>query len=215
MNLGGGKAGSEAELSFVHKFERGRAKTTLLLLHGTGGDENDMVPLGHAISPQSSVLSPRGKVLEEGMPRFFRRLREGVFDVEDLRFRSKELSSFVKEASTRYKFDLDSVVAVGYSNGANIAASVLLLGLLSMAGGALFRPMVPLIPGSLPNLQGVAIFLSAGTRDPIVARTETERLAEMLRRAGCEVEINWEDADHGITEDEIRRANKWFNMHFL
>ncbi len=204
----------KSELSYVHRFDRGKDKTTLLLLHGTGGDENDMVTLGQAISPDSSILGPRGKVLENGMPRFFRRIREGVFDLEDLKFRSRELSDFVKEASAKYIFDPSLVIAAGYSNGANMAASILLLRLLPLAGAILFRPMVPFLPGSLPSLNGTPVFLSAGANDPIVPRVETMKLVDLLRRAGTEVALNWETAGHGITEGEVRRAKQWFGSHF-
>ncbi len=204
----------KSELSFTHRFLRGKSRTTLLLLHGTGGDENDMVSLGRAISPESSILSPRGKALESGMPRFFRRIREGVFDVADLKFRSVELSDFVREASVKYTFDPGSVVAVGYSNGANIAASILLLRLLSLAGAVLFRPMVPFIPDSLPSLNGIPVFISAGANDPIVPRAETTKLVDLLSRARAEVALSRQPAGHGITEAEVRIAKAWFASHF-
>ncbi len=203
------------ELSYVHRFIHGADRTTLLLLHGTGGDENDMVPLGQAISSESSILSPRGKVLENGMPRFFRRIREGVFDLEDLKFRSREVSEFASEASLRYNFRLDSVIAVGYSNGANIAASILLLQLLPFAGAILFRPMTPLVPDRLPNLKGVSLFLSAGLNDSYVSKEETAGLVGLFEQSGAEVVLNWEGAGHGISEVEVRKARDWFDSKFL
>jgi phospholipase/carboxylesterase/glyoxalase family protein len=200
----------KAEFSYAHRFVRGTGSTTLLLLHGTGGDENDMIPLGHGISPESSVLSPRGKMLENGMPRFFRRIRGGVLDVEDLKFRSKELSEFVKEASLRYGFRLDSVVPVGYSNGANIAASILLLRFLPLPGAILFRPMTPFVPERAPDLKGTAVFVAAGSADPLVHGEETTKLVGLLERGGAKVEVNWENAGHGLTPDEVSKARDWF-----
>ena len=118
---------SETNLGFVHTYIPGTAGLTVLLLHDTGGDESDMVPVGKRIAPCASFLSPRGMVLENGMPRFFRRLAEGVFDIEDLKLRTGELASFVGASAKYYEFDSEKVLAVGYSNGANIAASLLLL----------------------------------------------------------------------------------------
>ncbi len=205
----------KAELSYVHRFIPGADRTTLLLLHGTGGDEGDMLPLGRTISLGSPILSPRGKVLENGMPRFFRRIREDVLDLHDLKYRSGELSEFVREASTEYGFKLDSTVAVGYSNGANIAASILLLGLLPLSGAILFRPMAPLVPDQLPDLNGVPIFVSAGTNDPLIPGEETSRLANLLQRTGAEVVLNWESAGHGVGEGEVERARGWFQTRFV
>src|SRR6266480_356877 len=149
-------------LDFVHEFVPGSSKRTLLLLHGTGGNEHDLIRLGHEIDPEAAILSPRGKVLENGMPRFFKRLAEGVFDLEDLKFRTYELADFVEEASKVYGFDLQHVVALGYSNGANIAASELLLRPAILSSAILFRPMVPLIPEVLPDLSTKHVFISAG-----------------------------------------------------
>src|SRR2546425_12133933 len=163
------------QLGFIHRFipsnkisgartreQAAKGKTvftTLLLLHGTGGNEEDMIPLGQQIAPEAAILSPRGKVLENGMPRFFRRLAEGVFDIEDLKFRTKELADFVKAASVRYGFKPKSAVLVGYSNGANIAAGMLLAGALVPAGALVFRPLVPLTPDELPDLKGMPVFI--------------------------------------------------------
>ena len=148
------------------------------------------------------------------MPRFFRRFSEGVFDLEDLKFRSKELADFVRNASVEYGFDVSSVVLVGYSNGANIAVSMLLLQSLLPAGAVLFRPMVPLIPEKLPNLNKIGIFVSAGTSDQIVSREETERLAKLLRNARAEVALNWENTTHALTEQELKKAASWLLQNF-
>ena len=144
------------------------ATGTLLLLHGTGGDENDLVSLGRTLDPDANLLSPRGKVLENGMPRFFRRLAEGVFDEEDVKRRADELAAFVREAADAYGFAADRVAAVGYSNGANIASAALLRHPGLFRAAVLLRPMVPFEPEALPDLAGVPVFLSAGRRDPIV-----------------------------------------------
>src|SRR5213079_1286001 len=145
---------------FIYEFVPRSSKRTLLLLHGTGGNERDLIPLGHDLDPNASLLSPRGKVLENGMPRFFRRLAEGVFDLEDLQKRTHELADFVVSAAAHYKIDINGVVAVGYSNGANIAASLLLLRPEILSAAILFRAMVPLIPEKPPDLGSKSIFMT-------------------------------------------------------
>lgn len=160
-------------LDFIHRFISANSKAkksslTLLLLHGTGGTEHDLIPLGNELTPDASILSVRGKVLENGMPRFFRRLEEGVFDLEDLKMRTDELADFILKSSSIYDFDLKRLVAVGYSNGANIGASVLLRRPEVLAGAILFRAMVPFVPDVLPDLSKKFIILLEGMRDPIV-----------------------------------------------
>ena len=182
---------------------------TLLLLHGTGGNEEDLIPIGNEIAPGAAILSPRGNVLESGMPRFFRRLSEGVFDLEDLKFRTYELADFVKEASKIYGFDIKSLVAIGYSNVANIAASILLLRPNILSNAILFRPMVPLVPDVLPDLGSKHALVSAGLHDPIVTSQETKDLVNLLQKAGAEVSINWQNSGHELTSDEVRRAKDW------
>jgi predicted esterase len=199
-------------LGYVHRYvpaPSAGAKMTLLLLHGTGGDENDLLELGRRLAPNAALLSPRGNVLERGMPRFFRRLAEGVFDTEDLRFRSQELADFVEAAATTYGFDAGKVVAVGYSNGANIAASVLLLRPRTLAGAVLFRPMVPFVPAALPDLSGKPIFLAAGRHDPIVPSDNTEQLAALLRLSGADVTLRWHAGSHALGGEEIEAARAW------
>src|ERR1700720_3435695 len=164
---------------FVHEFLPGSSPRTLLLLHGTGGNERDLIPLGGELDPNASLLSPRGKILENGMPRFFRRLAEGVFDLEDLRKRTYELADFVVSAATHYKIDIDKIVAVGYSNGANIAASMLLLRPEILSAAILFRAMVPLIPETTPDLSSVRVWIGEGSNDPIVPGSEAKQLAEL------------------------------------
>ncbi len=198
---------------FVYRFLPGRAGSpvTLLLLHGTGGNEDDMIPVGRELSPEAALLSPRGKVLERGMPRFFRRLAEGVFDLEDLVARTHELAGFVEAASASDGFDPQTVFAVGFSNGANIAASLLLLHPRLLRGAILFRPMVPFIPPTPPDLSGTPVFIGAGQADPLVAPAETERLATLLRTAGAPVTLNWAPAGHHLTADELAAARTWLS----
>src|SRR5205809_2649292 len=194
---------------FIHEFISGSSNRTLLILHGTGGNERDLIPLGRDLDPTASLLSPRGKILENGMPRFFRRLAEGVFDLNDLRKRTNELADFVAAAVRQYRLAADRVVAVGYSNGANIAASMLLLRPEILRAAILFRAMVPLNPDTLPDLSSVRVWIGGGDQDPIVPASETERLAELLRRAGAEVTIRFAKAGHGLTNDDLEVARHW------
>jgi predicted esterase len=201
-----------ADLGFAHRFvpgERVGEATTLLLLHGTGGNEDDLLPLGRRLMPEANLLSPRGKVLERGMPRFFRRLAEGVFDQDDLRFRTAELAEFLTAASAAYGFDASRVIAVGYSNGANIAASLLLRQPERLAGAVLFHPMVPFVPEALPDLQGRPIFIAAGRTDPIVPAENTEQLAALLQAAGADLTIHWHSGGHALTSEEAEAARQW------
>ena len=192
-------------LGFVHVFEPATAPAapTLLLLHGTGGDEHDLLPLGRGLAPGAALLSPRGRVLERGMARFFRRLSEGVFDLPDLRRRSAELAEFVERAAWRYGFERSRVIAAGFSNGANVAASLLLLHPGTLAGALLFRPMVPLVPEVVPDLGGVPVLIAAGSADPVAPRPESERLAALLRRSGARVSLHWTEAGHGLTPSDV------------
>jgi phospholipase/carboxylesterase len=194
---------------FIHEFVPGRSGRTLLLLHGTGGNERDLIPLGRELDSSASLLSPRGKVLENGMPRFFRRLAEGVFDLEDLTRRTHELADFVIAAAQHYEINLNNIVAVGYSNGANIAASMLLLRPEILSAAILFRAMVPLVPETQPNLSSVRVWIGAGTGDPIVSASETKQLAELLRRAGADVTIRFFQGGHELTKQDLETAHEW------
>jgi phospholipase/carboxylesterase len=182
---------------------------TFLLLHGTGGNEDDLIPVGQMLSSSASLLSPRGKVMENGMPRFFKRLSEGVFDMEDLKFRTKELADFVKEASKVYSFDLNRTIAVGFSNGANIAASLLLSYPETIKGAILFRAMVPFRPDILPELSGKKILLSAGTFDPIVSKSQIEDLLKILQKSGADANLKWQQSGHDLTQSDISNAKEW------
>lgn len=199
------------ELDFIHRFIPADAEgaPTLLLLHGTGGDENDLIDLGGFVAAGAALLSPRGKVLENGMPRFFRRLAEGVFDLEDLRLRTMELAEFVNAAVQAYCVDPSRMVAVGYSNGANIAASLLLLKPGTLAAAVLFHAMVPIVPDPLPDLKGVPVFLTGGRQDTMIAPKETERLARLLESAGASVRLAWQPGGHGLSKPEMEAAREW------
>src|SRR5262245_50743243 len=194
---------------FIHEFIPGTSSRTLLLLHGTGGNERDLIPLGRELDPNAALLSPRGKVLEHGMPRFFRRLAEGVFDLEDLKYRANELADFVSAAAQHYGFASDNLVAVGYSNGANIAAAMLLVRPEILPAAILFRAMVPLHPDKLPNLSSVRVWIGAGDQDPIVPASETKGLVELFRRAGADVTIRFAKAGHGLTNGDLEAARDW------
>lgn len=201
------------DLAFIHRFipaPPGSTARILLLLHGTGGDESDMVPLGRDLDPTAALLSPRGNVLENGRPRFFRRLAEGIFDEEDVIRRAHELADFVVAAAARYEFDPQRVTAVGYSNGANIAAAILLLRPEVLAGAVLFRAMVPLSrPSPEAKLANTRVLLSSGEQDPIVPKENATRLAAMLRDAGANVTMRFEPAGHALAFGDIEAAKDW------
>jgi phospholipase/carboxylesterase len=182
---------------------------TLVLLHGTGGNERDLVELATAIAPGVRLLGVRGQVLENGMPRFFRRLAEGVFDEADLTQRAGDLAAFIGAAAMEYGFDPARVMAIGYSNGANIAAAVMLLHPGVLSGGVLFRSMVPLVPDTLRALSGVRVLLAEGQLDPIVPRENALRLATLLRQAGADVALHWEPSGHALTNGDLAAARSW------
>lgn len=188
---------------------RGDSAVALILLHGTGGDERDLLPLGRALLPGAALLSVRGNVLEHGAPRFFRRLAEGVFDLEDLHRRTGELGDFLAAAAKRYGIDPGHAYAVGFSNGANVAASLLLSRPGVLAGGLLYRAMVPFEPETAPALEGTAVLLSEGRQDPIVPATQAERLAAIFRSAGAEVTLEWQPAGHQLTAGDVRTGQGW------
>lgn len=195
-----------------HIYNKGTdsTKPTLLLLHGTGGNELDLLPLTGRIDEEASVLSVRGNVLENGMPRFFRRLAEGVFDEEDLIFRTKELNHFLDEAAQKYDFDRDNIIAIGYSNGANIAASLLFHDQNALKGAILHHPMVPRKGMDLPDLSGKSVFIAAGTNDPICSPLESAELQSLLEKANAKVELHWEHRGHQLTAEEVEAAAKWY-----
>lgn len=196
-------------LSFIHEYVPASVagRTPLLLLHGTGGDEQDLLPLGRTIAPGAALLSPRGRILEGGMPRFFRRLREGVFDEEDVRRRAVELADFVAEARNTY--GLEAPVAVGFSNGANIAAATLLLRPEAFAGAVLLRAMVPLTDPPTSGIDRTPVLLLSGVADPIVPEENARRLAAMLGSAGAAVEHRVLPATHALSQADINLARQF------
>jgi len=193
-----------------HIFKKG-SNRVLLLLHGTGGTEQDLLPLAEMIDPEASVLSVRGNVSENGMPRFFRRLSEGVFDEEDLIFRTKELHDFLDEAAEKYEFDRNNVIAVGYSNGANIAGSLLFHYKNTLKAAVLYHPMVPRRGIELPDLSKIPVFIGAGKNDPICPAAETEELGKVLEAAGSNVQVHWEYQGHQLTHSEVQASKKWYD----
>ena len=197
------------DLSHIHRFAPGnrREAAPLLLLHGTGGDENDLLPLGQAVAPGASLLSVRGKVLEHGMPRFFRRLTEGVFDEDDVRRGANELADFVLEARKRY--DLEAPIALGYSNGANIAAAMMLLRPDVLAGGILLRAMVPLRQPPQADLAGKRVLIVSGQSDPIIPPGNSAALTAMLQKAGAEVEHRTLPVGHQLSQADVTIATQW------
>ena len=201
--------------TFSHRHIPGQPdQPVLLLLHGTGGNENDLLELGGSLFPGATLLSPRGKILENGMPRFFRRLAEGGVDEEDLIFRTHELADFVAAFLADHGLFGRPVVAVGYSNGANIAAGLLLLRPEILRGAVLLRAMVPLHPPRLPELGGVGVFLAGGKSDRLIAPENTRTLATLLERAGAEVSLNWSEGGHELSSAELAKAKEWLNEKF-
>jgi predicted esterase len=202
---------SATSLGFIHRYTPATRPglPALLLLHGTGGTEEDLLPLGEQLLPAAAQLSPRGQVLENGMPRFFRRLAEGVFDLDDLRRRTHELADFVDSARRIYDLGPGAPVAVGFSNGANIAAAMLLLRPGTLGGALLLRPMVPLEPEPLPALDGVPVQINAGTADPIVTPAQSQALGSLLQRAGATVSVDWIRAGHGLARQDLEVGQRF------
>ena len=194
---------------FIYQFVSGTADRTLLLLHGTGGNENDLLPLGRVIDDGASLVSPRGKVLENGAPRFFRRLAEGVFDEKDVVARAHELANFVSAAAKKHGFDENTLVAIGYSNGANIASAMMLLGLLRFRGAILFRPMVPLSRPPDTSLENCTVLMCGGRFDPIATPQQVSALAELLRERNAQVEVRIQESGHELMNADVEAARDW------
>lgn len=201
-----------SELGFQHVFEPSEADDpayTALLLHGTGADQYDLLRLGRTLAPGKPLLSPLGKVRENGMPRWFERIQEGVFDEDSIRERARELAAFLEQAIEAYDLDPDRLVAIGFSNGANIAASLLLLHPRVLRGAVLLRAMPPLVPDELPDLSGVPVYVASGKRDPLIPADDATRLVEMLEDAGAEVTHRISGAGHGLDRGEIPQVRDW------
>lgn len=202
---------SAAMLSFQHAYRPGAGPWTLLLLHGTGGDEHDLVPLGRQLAPQAALLSPRGRVLEAGMPRFFRRHASGQLDIPDLIERTDELAEFVRAATREYGRDPGRIVALGFSNGANIAVSLLLRHPPLLRGAALLRPLLPYEPTAAPKLTHTDVLIAAGEGDPYSTPGQTRRLAEILAEGGAEVTVHTAPhAGHNLTQSDLTETARWF-----
>ena len=201
------------DLGFIHRFVPGEdSSETLVVLHGTGGNENDLVGIGQAIAPGAAILSPRGNVLENGAPRFFRRIAEGVFDPKEVRTRAEELARFIRAAVVTYRLDASRVFALGYSNGANIASTVMLIEPGIIQGSILLRPMVVYEPPEKKDLSGSSVFISAGRMDQIVPTSSVEQLAEIFRSANADVTLKWQLTGHNLVPTEVREAAEWFGL---
>jgi len=203
------------DLGFIHRFVPAEDRTsaeTLVVLHGTGGDENDLIGIGQAIAPAAAILSPRGNVLENGAPRFFKRLGEGVFDPKEVRSRAEELANFIRAAISKYKLNPERIFAMGYSNGANIASTVMLIDPGLFRGAILFRPMLVIETDGRSDLSGRGLFISAGQMDPIVPVKSVGRLVELFEASHAEVTLKWQQAGHNLLPSEVREAANWLAL---
>ena len=203
------------DLGFIHRFlpaENSANGETLVVLHGTGGDENDLIGIGQAIAPGAAILSPRGNVLENGAPRFFRRLAEGVFDPKEVRSRAEELARFIHAAVITYRLDPTRVFALGYSNGANVASTVMFVEPGILQGAILFRPMLVYEPTDKKDLSGSAVFISAGRMDPVVPTASVERLVKLFELAHAEVTLKWQLVGHNLVPSEVSEAANWLAL---
>ncbi len=205
------------ELGFVHRFipsKNPRNKRTILLLHGTGGNENYMLKIGRVISPGASYLSPRGRIFEQGLNKFCIRKSDGKYDLNDLRMRTSEMVSFVINASRKYKFDLNTISILGYSNGGTIAASVILTQPGMIKRSVLFHPGFPFIPDDLPDLSNSRILITSGEIDDIVRPEESVGLAKLLKRCRADIEIFKHKKGHELVKDEIYEAKNFLKIKF-
>ncbi|HEV7838550.1 MAG TPA: alpha/beta hydrolase [Gemmatimonadaceae bacterium] len=202
------------DLGFTHRFIPGQDSSaeTLIVLHGTGGDENSLVGIAQAVAPGASIISPRGNVLENGAPRFFKRLAEGVFDQNEVRSRGQELARFIRAAIINYNLDPGRVFALGYSNGANAASTVMLVDPGALQGAILLRPMHVYESPSVPDLTGTSVLISAGRMDPIVPTESVERLRDTLESGGATVTLNWQLVGHNLVPSEMREAAEWLAL---
>jgi phospholipase/carboxylesterase len=203
------------DLGFIHRFvpaEDPTSADTLVVLHGTGGDENDLIGIGQAVAPGAAILSPRGNVLENGAPRFFGRVSEGVFDPKEVHSRAEELARFIRGATVTYRLEPSRIFALGYSNGANVASTVMLVEPDIFRGAILLRPMLVYEPSESSDLSGKAVAISSGRMDPIVPADSVERLVELLESAGADVTLKWQLTGHNLTPGEVREAADWLAL---
>lgn len=204
------------ELQFVHRFipSSNTDDVTLFVLHGTGGDENDLLALAKAIRPTAAILSPRGKILENGMNRFFARLSPGVFDLTDLRKQTKELAEFINRATKKHSINPNQLVAVGYSNGANMAVNLMLNYPVLLCGAVLLRPLLPNKPSKIPDLSNQKILVLGGERDTLISPGQTKELIEYLRTTKAQLSVNWQSVGHELTQTDIAIAREWMQRTF-
>lgn len=203
------------DLGFIHRFVPAEDPTsgeTLVVLHGTGGGENDLIRIGQTMAPGAAILSPRGNVLENGAPRFFKRLAEGVFDPKEVRSRAEELARFIHAAITKYGLDATRLYTLGYSNGANVASTVMFIDPGLIQGAILFRPMLVFEPVEQNDLSGSSVFISAGRMDPIIPVSSVERLAQLFESRHAEVIVKWQLAGHNLVPSEVREATDWLAL---
>ena len=198
-------------LGFVHRFRPGAAgrADTIFAFHGTGGNEDDLIGVAQTVAPGAALISPRGKVLEAGAPRFFRRLAEGVFDPAEVRSRAEDLATFIRQAVSHYELDPARVFALGYSNGANIASTVMLIEPDLIRAAVLLRPMLVYEPDDKADLSGKSVLISAGRVDPIVPTDSVDKLAGLLKERGAEVTLKWQLGGHNLVPSEIKEATDW------
>ena len=195
---------------FIHKYIPGTIPATILAMHGTGGDENDLLGVARAVFPGAAVLSPRGKTNEHGAYRFFPRLAPGVFDEEEIAIRTQELAEWLGWAAKEYGFDQTKLYALGYSNGANMAIATMLLYPGSIAGGVMLRPMPVIRPDPMPDLAGAPILIAAGEADPMVPVKSAHALAAMMAEAGAAVDFAVMESGHDLTPEDFSGAKRWF-----
>jgi phospholipase/carboxylesterase len=202
------------DLGFIHRFvpAEDSGADTLLLLHGTGGDEDDLIGIGQSVAPGAAILSPRGNVLENGAPRFFRRLAEGVFDPKEVRTRAEELARFIRAATVTYRLDPTRIYSLGYSNGANVASTVMLVEPGILRASILLRPMLVYEPSEKSDLGGSSVLISAGRMDPIVPAESVEKLVSLFESARAAVTLKWQLAGHNLVPSEVREATEWLAL---
>jgi len=199
---------------FLPSNENLESAYTLLLLHGTGGSENDLIPIGRVFGKKINLLSIKGQVEENGMIRFFKRHSEGVFDIDDLKFRTNEITDFIYSASEIYGFNTEKIIALGYSNGANLAGSILLIHPELLAGAILIRPMIPFKPDFIVDLKNRPVLLSAGKNDFTVPAGQSKEWADLLANFNSKVTLHYENAGHNLTQQDISFAIEWFKLYF-
>lgn len=202
-------------LKYIYKTTDNPDAYTLLLLHGTGGDETDLIPLAQNFGDGYNILSLRGNVSEHGMPRFFKRLGMGIFDEEDLHFRTDEMIEFIKELSEKEKFNANKIIAIGYSNGANIAGSAIIKYPGIFSGAILYRPMPPFKTiNENGSKSSTKVFLSSGQTDPTVSLAVITEYLEKLKSMVSEVEYHVIPAGHHLTQQDVTLSAQWLSENF-